>query len=375
MSLELKVLEKNELATVEQMINRGEDGEVHASMVFTTRQSRLNGKLVSTVTVGGVGTEPQYRRGGAVRAMLEKMFEMAPERGWAVSILHPFSFSYYRKFGYERMADHLIMEFPITKLDSFPRCADFAQVKTSQQRRDCVAVYEKWAENRNVVFPRAGECSPHYDMDADNKRRTYLWKDANGVPAAYIICEVDKYYWVNQLKNINLQVYEIAFTSPEALRAVFGFIRMYEGENDTVKIHNCAMSPEVDMMLRHYVHATYQIVPDLATRVLDVETVLLAQKYPVAAGEFTLQIQDTLAFTNGVWKVTFADGNAKVEKMPEGTPCDAVLPVAQFARLAYGYDEITPELFDYLEGAKLNKADSDLFRVFHKRPCGLFEHF
>lgn len=59
---------------------------------------------------------------------------------------------------------------------------------------------------------------------------------------------VEKRMVVNHLESVNLHVYEQAYTSPQSLDAVLGFSGMYEGELDSVKIHNCAMCPELDFM-------------------------------------------------------------------------------------------------------------------------------
>ena len=91
----------------------------HAGAV--TRQTRFAGSNITTLAIGGVGTAPEYRRNGCVRAMFEEILPKAKENGWAVSILHPFSFSYYRKFGYEKVSDHVLLSFPITALDFLPR--------------------------------------------------------------------------------------------------------------------------------------------------------------------------------------------------------------------------------------------------------------
>ncbi len=73
------------------------------------------------MTAGGITTEPEYRRGGYVREILNRSFEMSKDHGAVVSMLHPFSFGYYRKFGYDCICDHLILEFPISKLEFVER--------------------------------------------------------------------------------------------------------------------------------------------------------------------------------------------------------------------------------------------------------------
>ena len=71
-------------------IFHSENGEQMSSAVLTTADSRYSGGFLPALLVGGVATQPEYRRFGCVRRILESAFEQAPERGWAVSLLHPF---------------------------------------------------------------------------------------------------------------------------------------------------------------------------------------------------------------------------------------------------------------------------------------------
>ena len=61
------------------------------------------GNLLDTVEVDGVCSQPEFRRMGGVRAVFDKISELAEEKGWVLGFLHPFSISYYEKFGYANL--------------------------------------------------------------------------------------------------------------------------------------------------------------------------------------------------------------------------------------------------------------------------------
>ena len=136
------------------------------------------------------------------------------------------------------------------------------------------------------------------------------------------------------------------------------------------------MSPEIDTVLKHYMHTSYTLVPDIAARILDVPTMLKANSYPKdRKGYFTVNVEDTLEFVNGVYGVEYENGIADVKKLPSGSECDLSVPVATFTQLVYGYDEYTPDIVPYMNGAKLYNPQSKFFEAFHKKNNGLFEHF
>lgn len=352
-----------------------DDGTTRMSSAgIKTLQSRYCGKYVSTVAVGGIGTEPEFRRGGCVRRIFDYLFEMAPERGWVVSMLHPFSFSYYRMFGYEKICDHRILEFPISKLDFVPRCSGLKKLDNEQRLADAIEIYNKFSEKRNIMFRRYN--SAHFPAEpGKNNRTTYIWYDFDNRPASYVTLGVEKYYEINRMISVNLNIYEMAFTSPESLRALFGFMRMYEGENDTVKIHNCSMSPEIDAMLRHYAHTKYTLIPDIMARILDVKAILELNSYPDEKGHFTVKINDTLEYTKGVYRVEYACGKAEVNKIPDTGNYDLCASMPAFTQMVYGYDCYSADIARYMHGVEIKNDCNDFFRAFTKKSNGLFEHF
>ena len=64
--------------------------------------------------------------------------------------------------------------------------------------------------------------------------------------------------------SVNLNLYEFGFISVKGMYALLGFLRMYEEQLESVKIHNAAMAPQIDMALRYYNHTKYTVYPDIA---------------------------------------------------------------------------------------------------------------
>ncbi|MEI6578290.1 MAG: GNAT family N-acetyltransferase [Eubacteriales bacterium] len=352
-----------------------DDGEtLMAGGGVNTLQSRYCGNFISTLAIGGLGTGPEYRRRGCIRRIMEDAFALAPERGWVVSMLHPFSYSYYRMFGYEKISDHKILEFPMSALDCFERCADLKRMNSEELIKDAITIYDKFSENINIMFRRYD--SRHYKLnEKSDEPTTFIWYDKQCNPASYITLSVEKYYSVNRMVSINLNVYEMAFTSPESLSALFGFMRMYEGELETIKIHDCAMSPEIDLVLRHYMQTKYTIIPDIMGRILNVEEFLKANTYPEEHGHFVVKVEDTLDFTRGVYEVEYENSEAEIKKIADTGNFDICVPMPAFTQMLYGYESFNVERAKYLQGVELKTDAKAFFKAFPKRDNGLFEHF
>lgn len=335
---------------------------------FIFTESCFAGNQVKTLLATGIGTYVENRRGGNVRKMFDHAHAMAVEKGMAVSLLHPFSFAYYRKFGYEKVADHLIVRFPTRMIDFVPRRCNFVPYE-KKMLSDLIEIYKGFSKGRNLLLPRYDDSQ--YTREG---RSTYVYYE-NQKPAAYVTFSENKTLDINHFKDTLLCVHEMVYTSPSALREIFSFLRMFEGEFDEIELFDCSLCGEVDLLLRNYTHTTYRRLPDLSARIINTQMMLEANSYPQKEGEFTVKVIDSMPTVSGVYKVCYGGGDCDVRRLGDEVQADLVLPVDAFARLIYGYDSVDSDSAGYIDGVVVNRPCEDFFRAFPKRNGGVFEHF
>ncbi len=336
-----------------------------------TRRTRFGDSWIPSMTVAGVGTAPQYRRQGCVRKMLSELLPRAREYGWYISMMHPFSFSYYRQFGYERVSNKVICDMPMTALDFVPRYPDLVPLNEAKRENDIIDVFEAFSANRSLAFKR--ESPGNFRKD---KCATYLYYNDAGVCEGYVITEVDNYFdGINRMISVNLVVHEIVYLNKNALMHLLGFLRMYEGELKTVHFRDIGMTPEVDLCFKHFMDTRYDIHPDIGVRILDTEAMLRANVYPTAHGVFTMRVEDDLDSVRGVYRVEYEKGSASVEILSDTARADITVGATALTKFIYGTDAFTPETAVYLDGVRIDGDASDFFRAFPKRISGLYEFF
>lgn len=352
----------------------------------------LNGTVMKAMALGALMTMPEYRRLGMARHTFEMLYRVMEERGCILSYLHPFSFNYYRSIGYERIADHRIIEFPIDRLDFVPRYPELEHIIAEDSTLEMEQVYNEFCRTRNAGFLRRGTvtttepktCAGYtyggpYTYNCKGVLN-YLSRDEEGKADGYIIFRKEMDLTHHHLFG-KVLVDEICYTSPEALRKLLGFIRMYDGEVDTVIFNNCGMAPEVEQMLRDYKYIKIQSVPDLCARFHDVQAVLEQMVYPQVKGEFTVKVTDPgkLPFptekTVGTWNVVYEKGKAAVTKLPDDAACDLELEMSALAQLVHGFQSYGKQTAQYAQGVVLHNDCDDFFRAFPNRPCGLYDLF
>lgn len=330
----------------------------------------FGGGFIKALTFSAVATPLHNRRKGYVREIFDKAWELGIEQGAVVSLLHPFSFSYYEKFGYGKVADHKIVRLPIRLLDTVPRCCDFRKFQDSETEWDeLYAVHNEFCKNKQLMILQG---DPAFFKLKD--KEVWLYRE-NGKVTGYIAITTSKRLEINHYEDGVLTVHNIVYTTPAALKAVLGFIRMFEGELDDVEFTNIAMCPEIELYLHHDTHTKYRLLPDLMVRVLDSEKLLSAFDYPKQAGSFSIEVIDKLPTVNGKFAVKYGNGACKVGRLEESAVTDITVNASTFARLVYGYDGLTSETARFFEGITINGNADDFFRAFKKRPSGIFEHF
>ncbi len=352
-----------------------EDGRQLSWAKARTVETRYDKAWLKALLIGGVETKVEHRRRGCVRFLLNELLKMQPEAGWSFSMMHPFSFSYYRQFGYERIADHRILEIPIETLGFVERSSRLEEAdpaENSRHRDDLVKLFDRFTEDRPLSLRRLDEV-PFLRPEETKKSIYILYR--NGEPAGYISFGITRELMVNHYINTVLHVYEIVYLSREALFDLLGFIRLFDGETERVKFHNIAFTPEVEGVLREYVRADIRILPDIAGRILDLGPILSARRYPERPGTFVLRVEDALPGASGVWRVEYSGGDASVSRLKDDAAWDISSPCCSLLPILFGTDAYDAPRAAYLPGFETRGSAEDFFRAFPRRYAGIYEHF
>lgn len=96
-----KRIQKFESYPDDAMLGYFEDEILCAEMVLLPLEAYIAGKPLPMGGIACVASLPEIRKGGATSKLLNRSLEIMYERGIPISLLAPFSYDYYYKFGYE----------------------------------------------------------------------------------------------------------------------------------------------------------------------------------------------------------------------------------------------------------------------------------
>lgn len=344
-----------------------DDGETLTATIFTPEfESFYDGKVFKSVGIGGVASVPEYRRLGAIRVIFDEIFRLAPERGWVTSFLYPFSFAYYRQFGYERVMKRMRVKVPASCLAKFPRNTSAKMyIKDGPvKREELLAVYNVYAANYDCMFRRL-RTHAYSEQPHKSQKLTYLWYDGE-TPAALATF---------RCKDGVMTVSELCYASPDALRGILGFLRMFEGQVGEYCFEELPPDSELDFLFGEYVDAEYSLYNGAMGRVLLPQALLENTVYPHEYGHFRLQLDDTIAYNRGVYAVEYGHGDVQVMKLPFDTPYDLSVNAPALSRIMLGNERFDARRAAYLDGVKLCGKAEDFFRAFPGRSNNLLEKF
>ena len=317
-----------------------ENGRLAASIFLKPLTINFCGSALSMYGVGGVATMPLSRRGGYIRKLFGLAAEKAAENDVAIGMLYPFSYYYYRQFGYERLDPRVSLTLPLASMDDFPRNAD-GELYDGSQKEALLSVYNRYAAAVNLMTYRENDAD--FSADPENSLKyTYLHRSAAGY---------DGYVTV-QYRPDCMMVQELVYTSPEALRGLLGMLRMFEGQRANITFVLPGSSPVIDMLSRYKV-CQYAMNNGPMGRIYDTARLLRSNLYPASAGHFTLTVHDTAPLCGGTFSVEYYKGAAEVR--PTDAPADIETDCAAFSRIVLSGKGYSAQELPFLNGVAVNE--------------------
>lgn len=324
-----------------------------------------DGKPIMCAAVGGVASKPEYRRLGGVRETFNGVFAHALNNSALVSILHPFSIGYYRKFGYETIFRYLNAE---CSFKAFEKIERFTDVTLAQKEHTEILeeIYAAAAKKNNMLFERKngrGFCTEPYK----ECKYTYFVNDGDSKGYVYIIPD-------RSTRTITVE--ELVFTDKGALLKLFGFLRTYDGNYNFVNINKLpyntpalgVLSDENGLVKRNLLYGG-------SGRILDMEGILNATVYPEGKGEFTLKITDEqIEGNNGIYTVKYENRKGIVEKKENGD-YQIALDAPAAARIILAREGLTADEISYIPNTEIKESCDDFLRAFPKRTTFFYDDF
>lgn len=309
------------------------DNQLAAQAAVLKLQTYIGGKVFDMGGVAGVATWPEFRRQGLVAQLLIQSLIEMKENGQTVSFLHPFSFSFYRKFGWETYTEHKTYTI---KTDMLPaRIAYEGRFERITGNYGLLNdVYQAYASQFNGSLVR-DDFWWKYRINRRKPGQTALYYDKSGAAQGYVIYEV---------KNSRLTVHEFVHLNEPARAAIWSFLAQHDSmiEELTIKMPSNDRLP----YLLSNPRIKQEITPYFMARIVDAEAFVSQYDFKAAdhADDIHIQLIDAQApWNNGHFLLHIdASGKASLRRKDDSEKIDEAikLDIGSFTSVLFGYIQL-----------------------------------
>ncbi len=353
------------------------DGEGRMVSALTTLRHEMTfeGGRISCGELHMAGTLPEARGQGAVRGLIGAILRDYRARGDLFATLIPFSFAFYRRFGFEAASELLFQKAEIGQFAGFRQEMAVRRILCQEDAELAREVYGRFAARLNLADLKTeedwacgenGEMGRRDWMHADKPHYSYLFTDASGRARAYLT-----FLYVPDPQNPfvgTMEVPELIYDSPEALRSVFAFFYGMRAKITHVSLETPG-DADLSLLLPEPDSVERRLKGYYTARALNPDKILAAMGQPEGAGEYGVRVTDGFLPENtGVYRVRFSGGKAERVLRDEGA-ADLEVSVETFCQLAAGLADL--KAARYRPDTKVNGNAALLERVFTKRPLFL----
>ena len=350
------------------------DGEHMTSTLTETRfDVRFDGHCCPMGGMGGAASLPQYRRHGGIRGCFEASLRDQYDKGYDFSYLYPFSTAYYKRYGYERCIQHLLVTVDLGLLKVKDTEGHFAMSEASCPQAEAIRSIDQVLESRyNMMvihdqgdYDWCGKLNPAADQNF-----TYVYYSKEQTPKGYTTFHMEM-----QPDGRNLQCSRFAFTDAEGFMGLMQIFKSMSSDHRFAKF-TLPYGQGIEYLMPEWsMGAASWTVNNNAgmVRVINVPNVLKKAAYH-GSGSLTLDLKDPQIPENeGIFTVTFEKGKAvKVEKT-ENAP-DIRLTMPAFSALISGAIDLNAAL-QFMDGIELLSDSKAPWQVFRKKPLMIVDYF
>ncbi len=349
-----QVLEQTDASTI---LGCFVDGRLAAQAQVLPLTAYVAGVSYPMGGIASVATWPEHRRGGKVARLLRRALVEMRAAGQSLSMLAPFSFSFYRKYGWEMLMERRMYTIPEPWWPRFPDTG--GRMERCQDGQRLAPIYEAYARRYTGMLQRTSD----WWQQRIARRKPGVWAvyiNAAGEETGYVLYQV---------KDSLLTVHEWVHLDEDARRGLWNFIANHDSMAREVKL--TAPLDDTLLYLLENPRIQHEVDPYFMARIVDVESFL--RRYPFRslgdAVSVTLSIADPCADWN---QASFhvrvgADGQVGVRRLggPE-VVWEAVSGIQDSAAVDVDVQDLAAMLLGYRRPRQL----AELGRL-RARPTGV----
>ncbi|MCM3726077.1 GNAT family N-acetyltransferase [Neobacillus cucumis] len=351
---EEKIPARLEMLKSHKLLGIRENSALAAKLHIIPFAVYMNGEVWDMGGIAGVATYPEYRRSGHVKSLIMEALAQMKHDGQIVSLLAPFDFAFYRKFGWEILSE--VKKVTIEKVNLqllSPQSGYIKRNSKETHHKDIEEIYRKYGKKYSGMLVRDTKWWKEHVYDDQSQAAVYYntSKEARG-------------YVVFNVKDRKMDIQEIAALDQEARVGLWNFICQHDSMVDYVTVNLPVHDP-----FPYYLNQPKlktEVMPYFMCRIVNAKKCLERFRFDSTANPIFIHLEDPFAaWNNGSYLI--GNGEVKEYKAKEGSQClnppkrGIRLTINDLSVILFGYKR-PEELYD-LGLIKGSKQEVDQFET------------
>ncbi|WP_125607048.1 GNAT family N-acetyltransferase [Lapidilactobacillus bayanensis] len=305
-------------------------GHVKSAIMVTYLPTNWHGQEYQMGGVGYVASYPEFGGHGAITLLMQKATEQMLADHVILSYLAPFSYTFYRRFGFEEVFDRLHYE---VRAADFPRVSK--QVTGSVERGNftdnldqMAQIYQQNEQSQNGGLIRHSWWQQYRYSKHPNFEVALSYDDEH---------QLDGYLIYQRISGQQFEMVELMPNSFGSFQRLLSFVGKHAGVYPKFVYTSANQTPYNDLMPEAY-HVQTTLEPYMMARINNWQ--LLVENWHFTADlkqPLIIEIKDQfIPENNGKWQLSIVDGRGQLRHSSE-LDADLIADTRQLAKAFLGY--------------------------------------
>ncbi|MCI5745476.1 MAG: GNAT family N-acetyltransferase [Erysipelotrichaceae bacterium] len=348
----------------EQFIVAEENNQIYSLVSVVPFKMNFEGKVVDFGGIAGVSSLPECRGKGNISDIFSFALNYMKEKNMIFSGLGPFSFPFYRQFGYEWCYTWQLVEVNVNDLKAFKSA--FTYKKLTKEDSDLTEKFRNKVNKKlNGPFVRSAK-------QIEDKWNEYKSKNAHVYGAFNENNELVS-YMVYTIEGRMLKAFEIYFVDEESKEYLLSFIYKHRSSIDSAEL-----ILDVDDTIRNVLPSPrikYWHWPNKMGRIVMVKEALkMLNVLDDTLNAYTIKVNDKQApWNDKTFKINV--NNHQVEVSETSDNADLEIDINRLSQITLGHISAKEALQSNFVKVNNHKALDAFIKTFSKRTTMLWQEF
>ena len=300
------------LCSISDSYGAFKDAILTSQLIVRPMEIYLHGQTFKMGGIGYVSSYPENRGGGDIAQVMTLSLKKMNEQGQTLSYLAPFSYPFYRRYGYEQCFEELQYTIDVSELPRLPKSAGtIRRVGWEEAKKNLKEVYEE-RYKKSVGPLKRSEWDWEFLMLSREESSIALYYDEKGHVEGYLI-----YSFKGQAVG-TFVLQEMVYLSKSAFNALWNFVSSHKASFHTF-LYKTGTHENIAYLFENP-GMKQELIPYMMARIVTIEEFLLLYPFKEHAPQtFYLEVEDEQAEWNaGIWKVELFLTNRKVTRLTDG---------------------------------------------------------